>query len=131
MQGSGPKGRLQKEDVQNFVKRALSGGAPAAGGVATGGGLHLLPWPSIDFSKFGEIETKPLTRIQKISGPALTRNWVMIPHVTQFDEADITELEAFRARVNEENAKAGVKVSPLAGAPLIDSSAPCTSFCLQ
>ncbi len=76
--------------------------------------LGLPPWPKVDFAKFGPIETQPRTRIQKISAPGLARNWVMIPHVTQFDEADITELEAFRAHVNEENAKAGVKVSPLA-----------------
>ena len=72
------------------------------------------PWPKVDFAKFGPVEAQALTRIQKISGPALARNWVMIPHVTQFDEADITELEAFRAKVNEENAKAGIKVTPLA-----------------
>ncbi|MGZ5105655.1 MAG: 2-oxo acid dehydrogenase subunit E2, partial [Usitatibacter sp.] len=91
------------------------GAAPSAG--AAGGGLAdlgLPPWPKVDFAKFGPVELKPLTRIQKISGPALARNWVMIPHVTQFDEADITELEAFRAKVNEENAKSGVKVTPLA-----------------
>ena len=114
--GSGPKGRILKDDIQNFVKQALSGGAapataPRAGGMSD---LGLPAWPKVDFAKFGPIETKPLTRIQKISGPALSRNWVMIPHVTQFDEADITELEAFRARVNEENAKSGVKVTPLA-----------------
>jgi len=116
--GSGPKGRILKEDIQNFVKQALSGGggAPAPAG-ARGGGmsdLGLPAWPKVDFAKFGPIEAKPLTRIQKISGPALSRNWVMIPHVTQFDEADITELEAFRAKLNEEYAKAGVKVTPLA-----------------
>src|SRR4029077_17807442 len=86
-------------------------------GAKPGGGLTdlgLPAWPKVDFAKYGPIEAKPLSRIQKISGPALARNWVMIPHVTQFDEADITELESFRARVNEENAKAGVKVSPLA-----------------
>jgi pyruvate dehydrogenase E2 component (dihydrolipoamide acetyltransferase) len=112
--GSGPKGRILKEDIQNFVKQALAGGGAAA---AKGGGLAdlgLPAWPKVDFAKFGPVEVKPLTRIQKISGPALTRNWVMIPHVTQFDEADITELEAFRAKVNEENAKTGVKVTPLA-----------------
>jgi len=112
--GSGPKGRILKDDIQGFVKGALSG----AGGAAARGGalsdLGLPAWPKVDFAKFGPVEVKPLTRIQKISGPALTRNWVMIPHVTQFDEADITELEAFRARVNEENAKSGVKVTPLA-----------------
>ena len=119
VKGSGPKGRILKEDIQNFVKQAVAGGMGAAGaaaGGATGGGLALgLPaWPKVDFAKFGPVEAKPLTRIQKISGPALARNWVMIPHVTQFDEADITELEAFRARINEENAKSGLKVTPLA-----------------
>jgi pyruvate dehydrogenase E2 component (dihydrolipoyllysine-residue acetyltransferase) len=113
--GSGPKGRIVKEDVQNFVKSALAGGgAPAA---AKGGGLSdlgLPAWPKVDYAKFGPVESKPLSRIQKISGPALARNWVMIPHVTQFDEADVTELEAFRAKLNEENAKSGVKVTPLA-----------------
>ena len=119
VEGSGPKGRILKEDVQGFVKQALSGGAAmsGAGSSARGaglGGLGLPAWPKVDFAKFGPIEAKPLSRIQKISGPALARNWVMIPHVTQFDEADITELEAFRAKVNEENAKAGIKVTPLA-----------------
>jgi pyruvate dehydrogenase E2 component (dihydrolipoamide acetyltransferase) len=113
--GSGPKSRILKEDIQGFVKSALAGGgAPAA---AKGGGfadLGLPAWPKVDFAKFGPVEVKPLSRIQKISGPALARNWVMIPHVTQFDEADITELEAFRAKVNEENAKAGIKATPLA-----------------
>jgi pyruvate dehydrogenase E2 component (dihydrolipoamide acetyltransferase) len=111
--GSGPKGRILKEDIQSFVKQAISGGASARGG----GGLAdlgLPPWPKVDFAKFGPVETLARTRIQKISAPGLARNWVMIPHVTQFDEADVTELEAFRAHVNEENAKAGVKVSPLA-----------------
>ncbi|HEX7466012.1 MAG TPA: dihydrolipoyllysine-residue acetyltransferase [Usitatibacter sp.] len=114
--GSGPKGRILKDDIQNFVKQALSGGAAPSAAARAGGmsDLGLPAWPKVDFPKFGPIETKPLTRIQKISGPALTRNWVMIPHVTQFDEADITELEAFRAKVNEENAKSGVKVTPLA-----------------
>jgi pyruvate dehydrogenase E2 component (dihydrolipoamide acetyltransferase) len=114
--GSGPKGRILKEDIQNFVKQAIAGGAGAPSG-AKGGGLAdlgLPAWPKVDFAKFGPVELKPLTRIQKISGPALTRNWVMIPHVTQFDEADITDLEAFRAKVNEENAKTGVKATPLA-----------------
>ena len=112
--GSGLKGRILKEDIQSFVKQALStpGGAGARGGGL--GDLGLPPWPKVDFAKFGPIETLARTRIQKISAPGLARNWVMIPHVTQFDEADITELEAFRARVNEENAKTGVKVSPLA-----------------
>jgi pyruvate dehydrogenase E2 component (dihydrolipoamide acetyltransferase) len=112
--GSGPKARILKEDIQEFVKRSLAGGAPAAAG---GGGLAELglpAWPKVDFAKFGPVEVQARSRIQKISGPALARNWVMIPHVTQFDEADVTELEAFRQRVNEENAKAGVKVTLLA-----------------
>ena len=116
VKGSGPKGRILKEDIQGFVKGALAGGGAAPAG-ARGGGptdLGLPAWPKVDFAKFGPVEAKPLSRIQKISGPALARNWVMIPHVTQFDEADITDLEAFRAKVNEENAKAGIKVTPLA-----------------
>ena len=113
--GSGPKGRVLKEDIQDFVKQAVgAAAAPAGARPSTGPGLGLPEWPKVDFAKFGPVELKPLTRIQKISGPALSRNWVMIPHVTQFDEADITELEAFRARINEENAKSGTKVTPLA-----------------
>ena len=116
--GSGPKARILKEDIQGFVKTALAGGAGAAAPAAARGGgltdLGLPAWPKVDFAKFGPIEAQPLSRIKKISGPALARNWVMIPHVTQFDEADITDLEAFRARVNEENAKSGVKITPLA-----------------
>jgi len=116
--GSGPKGRILKEDIQGFVKGALAAGAaPATASSAKGGGLAdlgLPAWPKVDFAKHGPIELKPLSRIQKISGPALARNWVMIPHVTQFDEADITELESFRSKVNEENARAGIKVTPLA-----------------
>jgi pyruvate dehydrogenase E2 component (dihydrolipoamide acetyltransferase) len=114
VKGSGPKGRILKEDIQNFVKQALAGGVPAAARGGSGADLGLPAWPKVDFAKFGPVDVQPLTRIQKISGPALARNWVMIPHVTQFDEADITELEAFRAKVNEENAKAGIKVTPLA-----------------
>ena len=113
--GSGPKGRILKEDIQNFVKSALSGGG--AGATARGGGfadLGLPEWPKVDFAKFGPVEAQPLSRIKKISGPVLARNWVMIPHVTQFDEADVTDLEAFRAKLNEENAKSGVKITPLA-----------------
>ena len=101
--GSGRKGRIQREDVQNFVKTAMQGGAaPSAGG----GGLDLLPWPKVDFARFGPVESQPLSRIQKISGANLARNWAMIPHVTQHDDADITELEALRVALNEENAKA-------------------------
>ena len=104
--GSGDKGRITREDVQGFVKAALSGGAVQAAAGAAAGGLNLLPWPKVDFSKFGEVERKPLSRIQKISGANLARNWAMIPHVTQFDRADITALEALRESLNEENAKA-------------------------
>jgi len=117
VKGSGPKGRILKEDVQNFIKQALAGGGAPAGPRPSGGGLAdlgLPAWPKVDFAKFGPVEAQARSRIQKISGPALARNWVMIPHVTQFDEADVTDLEAFRARVNEENAKSGVKVTPLA-----------------
>lgn len=116
LKGTGPKSRILKEDIQSFVKGALSGAAPA-GAVATGGGipgLNLPAWPNVDFSKFGPVETKPLSRIQKISGPALHRNWVMIPHITQHDEADITDMEAFRKTLSDENAKSGVKITPLA-----------------
>jgi pyruvate dehydrogenase E2 component (dihydrolipoamide acetyltransferase) len=110
VQGSERGGRISKEDVQKFVKAALQGGAGAgalAGG--GGGGLNLLPWPKVDFAKFGEIETRELSRIQKISGANLSRNWAMIPHVTQHDDADITELEALRVALNDENAKAIAK----------------------
>jgi pyruvate dehydrogenase E2 component (dihydrolipoamide acetyltransferase) len=115
--GTGPKGRITQEDVQNYVKSVVAGGAqPAAAPVAKGGGggLDLLPWPSLDFSKFGPTELQPLSRIKKISGPNLHRNWVMIPHVTQFDEADVTELEDFRKATNAAMAKSGVKLTMLA-----------------
>jgi pyruvate dehydrogenase E2 component (dihydrolipoamide acetyltransferase) len=113
VKGTGPKGRILHEDVQQFVKQALS--APASAAAAGGGGvLNLLPWPQIDFTKFGAVESKPLSRIKKISGANLARNWVMIPHVTQFDDADVTDLEAFRVRLNKENEKTGVKVTMLA-----------------
>ncbi|TFW14897.1 2-oxo acid dehydrogenase subunit E2, partial [Duganella callida] len=110
--GTGAKGRITQTDVQNFVKGVMAGtvaapsGAPAAGGSIGGGGtFSVLPWPSLDFSKFGETELLPLSRIKKISGPNLHRNWVQIPHVTQFDDADITDLEAFRVESNNANAK--------------------------
>ncbi len=112
--GSARSGRIVKEDVQAFVKAALAGGAgrpAAAAAPAAGGGLNLLPWPKVDFAKFGEIEIKPLSRIKKISGANLARNWAMIPHVTQFESADITEMEAFRKRLGEENKD--LKLTPL------------------
>ncbi|MHA6205066.1 dihydrolipoyllysine-residue acetyltransferase [Dyella soli] len=112
VKGSGRGGRIQREDVSAYVKHALASGArPSGAPVATGGGLNLLPWPKVDFSKFGEIEEKPLSRIQKISGANLARNWAMIPHVTQHEDADITELEAFRKKLGEENKD--LKVTPL------------------
>ena len=111
--GSGPKGRIQQQDVQEFVKAVMRGGTREAP-VAAGGTLNLLPWPSVDFAKFGPVEPRALSRIRKISGANLARNWVVIPHVTQFDEADITALEAFRVVLNKENEKAGVKVTMLA-----------------
>ncbi len=112
--GSGRKNRITKEDVQNFVKQALAGGAGARAAAAGGGaGLNLLPWPQVDFSKFGEVETKPLSKIKKISGANLARNWVMIPHVTQHDDADITDLEALRVALNKEHEKAGIKFTML------------------
>ena len=115
--GTGNKQRILQEDVQNFVKQALAGGAGASSGASSGasmGGLDLLPWPKIDFTKFGEVTPKPLSRIKKISGANLHRNWVMIPHVTNNDEANITELEALRLTLNKENEKSGVKVTMLA-----------------
>ncbi|TMG86173.1 MAG: dihydrolipoyllysine-residue acetyltransferase, partial [Betaproteobacteria bacterium] len=115
LKGTGPKERILQEDVQRYVKQALSGAAPSpAAGATTGAALGLLPWPQIDFTKFGAIESKPLSRIKKISGANLHRNWVMIPHVTNCDDADITELEAFRVQLNKENEKSGIKVTMLA-----------------
>ena len=119
VKGSGLKGRITLEDVQGFVKGVMSGETrtaqaaktPAAGG---GAGLDLLPWPKVDFAKFGAVERKDLSRIKKISGANLHRNWVVIPHVTNHDDADITELEAFRVQLNKENEKSGVKVTMLA-----------------
>ncbi|MFN5446753.1 MAG: dihydrolipoyllysine-residue acetyltransferase [bacterium] len=116
VQGTGPKGRILLEDVQGFVKGVMAGGAAvtASAAAGTGMGMSLLPWPSLDFAKFGETSLEALSRIKKISGPNLHRNWVMIPHVTQFDEADITELEEFRKSSNEAMAKSGVKLTMLA-----------------
>ena len=111
VKGSGNKGRITKEDVQSFAKGGAAA-APAATGAGVGG-IELLPWPQIDFTKFGPVEVKPLSRIKKISGANLHRNWVMIPHVTNNDEADITDLEAFRVRLNKEIEKSGVRVSML------------------
>jgi pyruvate dehydrogenase E2 component (dihydrolipoamide acetyltransferase) len=123
VKGSGPKGRITQDDVQGFVKAVMAGAtqtqaqkakAPAAAG-ATGGGIPgLLAWPQVDFAKFGPIERKDLSRIKKISGANLHRNWVLIPHVTNNDDADITELEAFRVQLNKENEKSGIKVTMLA-----------------
>ncbi len=113
--GSGPKGRITQADVQAFVKGVMSGaGAVSPTPTFSGGGLNLLPWPQVDFAKFGPIEMLPLSRIKKISGANLARNWAMIPHVTQFDEADITELEAFRVASNKELEKSGIKLTMLA-----------------
>ncbi len=120
--GSGPKGRILQEDVQNFVKGVMAqvasgglqqtpAGTPAGGNL---GGLTVLPWPKIDFTKFGPIESKPLSRIAKISGANLHRNWVVIPHVTNHDECDITDLEAFRVQMNKELEKSGAKLTMLA-----------------
>jgi pyruvate dehydrogenase E2 component (dihydrolipoyllysine-residue acetyltransferase) len=114
VKGSGRRGRILPEDVANFAKApaaAPHAGAPAG---ADGAALGLLPWPRIDFTKFGAVESKPLSRIKKISGANLHRNWVMIPHVTNHDECDITELEEFRKQLNKENEKSGVRVSMLA-----------------
>ncbi|MGY5739108.1 pyruvate dehydrogenase complex dihydrolipoyllysine-residue acetyltransferase [Vibrio antiquarius] len=119
VKGSGRKSRILKEDVQAYVKDALkrleSGAGAAASGKGDGAALGLLPWPKVDFSKFGETEVQPLSRIKKISGANLHRNWVMIPHVTQWDNADITALEAFRKEQNAIEAKkdTGMKITPL------------------
>ena len=121
VKGSGAKGRITEADVQGFVKAVMAGSvqtvaqkavAPAA--PAGGGGLSVLAWPKVDFEKFGPVERKELSRIKKISGANLHRNWVVIPHVTNHDDADITELEAFRVQLNKENEKAGIKVTMLA-----------------
>ncbi len=121
VKGSGPKGRITQEDVQGFTRSVMKGetqtrdgSAKAPAGAVGGAGLNLLPWPKVDFTRFGPVERKDLGRIKKISGANLHRNWVMIPHVTNNDDADITELEAFRVATNKENEKAGLKVTMLA-----------------
>ena len=111
--GTGPNNRITQDDVQAFVKGVMTRGGPATA-AGSGVGLALLPWPKADFAKFGPVETIPLSRIRKISGANLARNWVMIPHVTQHDDADVTELEALRVQLNKENEKAGVKLTMLA-----------------
>jgi pyruvate dehydrogenase E2 component (dihydrolipoamide acetyltransferase) len=112
VEGSGPRGRILQADVQRFVKEALSTGA--GGGPRGVGGLDLPPWPKVDFARFGPVEVQPLSRIQRLSRGNLARNWVMIPHVTQHDEADITDLESFRAELSRDAAATGVKVTLLA-----------------
>ena len=116
VKGSGPKGRITQEDVQAFIKAAMSANAGGnSGGQATGlGNFNLLPWPKVDFTKFGEVECQPLSRIKKISAANLARNWVMIPAVTYHEDADITDLEAFRISTNKENEKQGKKITMLA-----------------
>ncbi|EPI4534040.1 dihydrolipoyllysine-residue acetyltransferase [Neisseria gonorrhoeae] len=116
VKGSGLKGRIMGDDIKAFVKSVMQGGAakPAAAGASLGSGLDLLPWPKVDFSKFGNVEVKELSRIKKISGQNLSRNWVVIPHVTVHEEADMTELEEFRKQLNKEWEREGVKLSPLA-----------------
>ena len=119
VKGSGPKGRITQEDVQAFVKAAMSGGAGSSSAAAASsggslGGLNLIPWPKVDFAKFGEIERQPLNRIKKLTAANLARNWVMIPAVTYHEDADITDLEAFRVMTNKDNEKKGVKITMLA-----------------
>ena len=119
VKGSGPKGRITQEDVHAFVKAAMSGGAGSSSAAAASssgslGGLNLIPWPKVDFTKFGEIERQPLNRIKKLTAANLARNWVMIPAVTYHEDADITDLEAFRVMTNKDNEKKGVKITMLA-----------------
>jgi pyruvate dehydrogenase E2 component (dihydrolipoamide acetyltransferase) len=114
--GTGPKGRITQNDVREFIKQILTSpkATVANASVPSSGGLNLLPWPKVDFKKFGEIETKPLSRIQKISAANLSRNWAMIPAVTYHEDADITLLESFRVETNKMNEKSGLKVTLLA-----------------
>ncbi len=116
VKGTGPKGRISQEDVQAFVKSVMTGASAPVSQSAGGslGGLNLLPWPKVDFSKFGETERQPLSRIKKLSAANLARNWVMIPAVTYHEDADITDLEAFRVQTNKENEKQGSKITMLA-----------------
>ncbi len=125
LKGTGHKGRITESDVQGFTKSVMAGAVqtkaqavnapkPAAGGASDGGGLGLLAWPKVDFTKFGLVERKDLSRIKKISGANLHRNWVIIPHVTNHDDCDITDLEAFRVSMNKENEKSGIKLTMLA-----------------
>ena len=115
VKGSGPKGRITQDDVQAFIKAAMSsGGNASASSGGSLGGLNLIPWPKVDFAKFGEIERQPLNRIKKLTAANLGRNWVMIPAVTYHEDADITDLEAFRVLTNKENEKKGVKITMLA-----------------
>jgi pyruvate dehydrogenase E2 component (dihydrolipoamide acetyltransferase) len=114
VRGSGPKGRITEDDVRQRVKSVMASGAVPQAGATAPVFAHLPPWPQIDFAKFGPIKRVEMSRIRKISGPALTRNWVSIPHVTNHDDADITELEAFRVQLNKENEKSGVKLTMLA-----------------
>ena len=125
VKGSGQKGRITEQDIQQFTKSVMSGAIQTIASQTTNtpakgesggdlGGMTLLPWPKVDFTKFGTVERKDLSRIKKISGANLHRNWVMIPHVTNHDNADITELEAFRVQMNKENEKAGIKITMLA-----------------
>ena len=114
VKGSGDKGRILREDVEAAAKGGGAAAPASAAPAGTGAGVELLPWPKVDFAKFGPVESKPLSRIKKISGANLHRNWVMIPHVTNHDDADITELEAFRVQLNKENEKSGARVSMLA-----------------
>ena len=114
VKGNGPKGRILHDDIRAFVKAALAAGSRPAAAPSGGIGLNLPPWPQVDFAKFGPIERMELSRIRKLAGPILHRNWVSIPHVTNHEDADVTELEAFRVQLNKENERSGVKLTMLA-----------------